>query len=138
MTEGVTAFPVPGHTAGSVLYHIRAGPPAGGIRAGPPAGGIRAGPPAGGIRAGPPAGGGLLFSGDSLAWDPRRRRLTAFRDACWYSWSEQVASLGRFAHSGLAFHRLFCGHGWSHDAPAEVLAASLADLLTRESAPARR
>ena len=36
-----------------------------------------------------------LFTGDSLAWSHRSRRLRAFHDACWYSWSEQTLSLRR-------------------------------------------
>lgn len=83
IVPGVIAFPVPGHTKGSVLYHVD---------------------------------GHLLFSGDSLAWNPRAGELMAFRRACWYSWDAQTESLGRFAASGLTFDRLFCGHGWSHDA----------------------
>ena len=63
--------------------------------------------------------GHLLFSGDSLAWDPPRQRLMAFRRACWYSWDAQTESLARFAASGLTFDRLLCGHGWSHDAPTD-------------------
>lgn len=98
VTPGVTGFPVPGHTRGSVLWHVD---------------------------------GHLLFSGDSLAWDPRRERLTAFRRACWYSWDAQTASLDRFARSGLAFDRLLCGHGWSHDAPADELHDHLVDLVAR-------
>ena len=94
----VIAFPVPGHTRGSVLWLVD---------------------------------GHLLFSGDSLAWSPRRERLVAFRDACWYSWSAQRDSLQRFADSGLRFDRLFCGHGWSHDAPADELHAHLVDLCAR-------
>ena len=38
-----------------------------------------------------------LFTGDSLAWSRRRQDLVAFRDACWYSWSEQTRSLARLA-----------------------------------------
>lgn len=98
VTEGVIGFPVPGHTKGSVLWHID---------------------------------GHLLFSGDSLAWDPDRERLMAFRRACWYSWDAQTASLDRFARSGLRFDRLFCGHGWSHDAPAETFHNHLVDLVAR-------
>lgn len=94
----VIGFPVPGHTRGSVLWHLD---------------------------------GHLLFSGDSLAWDPDREQLTAFRDACWYSWKAQTDSLGRFAGSGLTFSRLFCGHGWSHDAPSDVFRDSLLDLVAR-------
>lgn len=75
--------------------------------------------------------GHLLFSGDSLAWDEHRRRLTAFRDACWYSWSAQAESLARFAASPLRFDRLFCGHGWSHDLDSAAFHAHLLDLVSR-------
>ena len=98
LTPGVVAFPVPGHTRGSVLFLVD---------------------------------GRLLFSGDSLAWDPGRGHLTAFRRACWYSWDAQTASLSRFADSGLRFDRLFCGHGWSHDAPAAEMHNHLAALVAR-------
>lgn len=94
----VVAFPVPGHTRGSVLYLVD---------------------------------GHLLFSGDSLSWNPRRGGLHAFRQACWYSWPEQTASLGRFAGSEFGFDRLFCGHGWSHDAPAEEFERHLDELVAR-------
>lgn len=100
ITGGVVAFPVPGHTKGSVLYHVDSH---------------------------------LLFSGDSLAWNPKRERLTAFRNACWYSWEAQTASLSRFAESGLGFDRLFCGHGWSHDLPAADFARHLVELVERMS-----
>lgn len=73
----------------------------------------------------------LLFSGDSLAWSPTRDRLTAFRGACWYSWDAQTESLARFAESGLVFDQLFCGHGWSHDAPAAWMRGALAGLVAR-------
>lgn len=59
-----------------------------------------------------------------------------FRRACWYSWDAQTDSLDRFARSGLRFDRLFCGHGWSHDAPAEILHDELVDLVARM--PAQR
>jgi glyoxylase-like metal-dependent hydrolase (beta-lactamase superfamily II)/ferredoxin len=75
--------------------------------------------------------GHLLFTGDSLAWNPRVERLTAFRDACWYSWPEQTASLGRLVASGLRFDAVFAGHGWSWRAPADELHASLIALVAR-------
>jgi glyoxylase-like metal-dependent hydrolase (beta-lactamase superfamily II)/ferredoxin len=98
IVPGVVAFPVPGHTKGSVLFHVD---------------------------------GHVLFSGDSLAWDHDRGRLMAFRDACWYSWSEQARSLRRFAESPLRFDRLLCGHGWSHDLPADDFQRHLVDLVER-------
>lgn len=101
VTPGVIGFPVPGHTRGSVLWHVD---------------------------------GHLLFSGDSLSWDPKRERLHAFRGACWYSWEAQTASLRRFAESGLAFDRLFCGHGWSHDLDARAFHDHLVALVARMAA----
>lgn len=98
VTAGVIGFPVPGHTKGSVLWHVD---------------------------------GHLLFSGDSLSWDPRREQLHAFRRACWYSWEAQTASLDRFAGSGLGFDRLLCGHGWSHDLDAGAFHDHLVDLVGR-------
>lgn len=53
-----------------------------------------------------------LFSGDHLAWSPRLRHLYAFRDACWYSWREQMTSMKRLL--GLRFERVLPGHGWRY------------------------
>jgi len=73
----------------------------------------------------------LLFSGDSLARHPREVQLNAFRRACWFSWEAQTGSLARLADSDLRFDRLFCGHGWNHDAPADEMHALLVDLVAR-------
>lgn len=51
----------------------------------------------------------FLFTGDSLYWSRRRRRLSAFRDACWYSWEAQTESLARL--EGQAFEWVLPGHG---------------------------
>jgi len=70
-----------------------------------------------------------LFTGDSLAWSRERRDLLAFRDACWYSWSEQRRSL-----AALAAHRfewVLAGHGGSVHLPAEELHSRLAALVGR-------
>lgn len=74
---------------------------------------------------------GLLFTGDSLSWDPRRGRLTAFRDACWYSWAAQTESLARLAAGSWRFRRLFCGHGWNHDLDEDGFHAHLVELVER-------
>src|SRR5438045_7949029 len=37
----------------------------------------------------------VLFAGDSLAWSVREQDLVAFRDACWYSWTELTESLSK-------------------------------------------
>jgi len=53
-----------------------------------------------------------LFSGDHLAWSPRLGHLYAFYDACWYSWSEQIASMERLREH--RFERVLPGHGWRY------------------------
>jgi glyoxylase-like metal-dependent hydrolase (beta-lactamase superfamily II)/ferredoxin len=58
----------------------------------------------------------FLFTGDHLAWSPRRRELTAFRDACWYSWSEQIRSMERLLD--FRFEWVLPGHGWRYHAPS--------------------
>ena len=56
----------------------------------------------------------FLFTGDHLAWSPRRRALTAFREACWYSWSEQIRSMEKLLD--FRFEWVLPGHGWKHHA----------------------
>ena len=51
----------------------------------------------------------FLFTGDHLAWDESRDRLYAFRNACWYSWSEQTESMQRLLE--YAFEWVLPGHG---------------------------
>jgi glyoxylase-like metal-dependent hydrolase (beta-lactamase superfamily II)/ferredoxin len=74
--------------------------------------------------------GRYLFTGDSLAWSHERQDLTAFRDACWWSWSAQADSLARLA----ARHRfawVLPGHGArAHDDP-EALHHRLIRLVDR-------
>jgi len=70
-----------------------------------------------------------LFTGDSLAWSREREDLVAFRDACWYSWSEQKKSLGRLA--GHRFEWVLAGHGGSVQLPPEEMRSRLAALVER-------
>jgi glyoxylase-like metal-dependent hydrolase (beta-lactamase superfamily II)/ferredoxin len=51
----------------------------------------------------------FLFTGDHLAWDPDEERLIAFRNACWYSWSEQIQSMERLLD--YRFEWVLPGHG---------------------------
>ena len=51
----------------------------------------------------------FLFTGDHLAWSERRGHLYAFRDACWYSWSEQIRSMERLLD--FRFEHVLPGHG---------------------------
>ncbi|HEX8412113.1 MAG TPA: MBL fold metallo-hydrolase [Thermoanaerobaculia bacterium] len=50
-----------------------------------------------------------LFTGDHLAWSPRRGHLYAFRSACWYSWTEQIRSMERLLD--YSFEWVLPGHG---------------------------
>lgn len=68
-----------------------------------------------------------LFTGDHLAWDRRRGRLTAFPEACWYDWAEQVASMRRLV--GLPFAWVLPGHGAPGHLPKPEMAVQLARLL---------
>jgi glyoxylase-like metal-dependent hydrolase (beta-lactamase superfamily II)/ferredoxin len=61
----------------------------------------------------------LLFTGDHLAWSPGRGTLTAFRDACWYSWPVQTESMARLLD--YRFEWVLPGHGRMHGAPAAAM-----------------
>jgi glyoxylase-like metal-dependent hydrolase (beta-lactamase superfamily II) len=54
----------------------------------------------------------FLFTGDHLAWSPNRQTLTAFRSACWYSWSEQIKSMEKLLD--YEFEWVLPGHGRIH------------------------
>jgi len=58
----------------------------------------------------------FLFTGDHLAWSEGRRRLVAFRDACWYSWTEQTRSMQRLLD--YSFEWVLPGHGGRWHAPS--------------------
>jgi glyoxylase-like metal-dependent hydrolase (beta-lactamase superfamily II)/ferredoxin len=61
----------------------------------------------------------VLFTGDHLAWDPDERTLTAFRDACWYSWPEQTRSMESLLQ--YRFEWVLPGHGRiGHGSPEEI------------------
>ncbi len=90
---GLTAHPVPGHTRGHVVYHW--------------------------AEADEP----VLFTGDHLAWSDQAGRLTAFRGACWYDWSEQTRSMRRLLE--LPFSWVLPGHGRRAHLPIDVMQNSL-------------
>jgi glyoxylase-like metal-dependent hydrolase (beta-lactamase superfamily II) len=71
----------------------------------------------------------VLFTGDSLAWSPRDKDLVAFKDACWYSWTELAKSLGDLA--AYRFEWLLPGHGWPVRLPAAEMNARLRALVSR-------
>jgi glyoxylase-like metal-dependent hydrolase (beta-lactamase superfamily II)/ferredoxin len=71
-----------------------------------------------------------LFTGDSLAWSQARADLTAFRDACWWSWPDQLDSLGRLADRH-RFGVVLPGHGARVSADPDDLHRRLVALVER-------
>jgi glyoxylase-like metal-dependent hydrolase (beta-lactamase superfamily II) len=69
----------------------------------------------------------FLFTGDSLYFSRRRGRLSAFRDATWYSWEEQTRSLARLV--GQRFEWVLPGHGNRAHGDAEEWNRQLAALV---------
>lgn len=54
----------------------------------------------------------FLFTGDHLAWSPRKHTLTAFRSVAWYSWPKQTESMANLAQYD--FEWVLPGHGSLH------------------------
>ena len=71
----------------------------------------------------------FLFTGDSLAWSFDSADLTAFRDACWYSWNVLAGSLESLL--ALRFEWVLAGHGASMRLPAEEMRERLRALVLR-------
>jgi glyoxylase-like metal-dependent hydrolase (beta-lactamase superfamily II)/ferredoxin len=65
----------------------------------------------------------FLFTGDHLAWSPKRETLTAFRSACWYSWPEQIKSMEKLRD--YSFEWVLPGHGRIHHDNASNMRAHL-------------
>jgi glyoxylase-like metal-dependent hydrolase (beta-lactamase superfamily II)/ferredoxin len=70
-----------------------------------------------------------LFTGDHLAWDRHAQRLTAFRDYCWHSWSQQQQSLARLLN--YPFEWVLPGHGERVHLPANAMRQQMTDLVAR-------
>ncbi len=70
----------------------------------------------------------FLFTGDHLAYSEKLQHLYAFRDACWYSWAEQVASLAKLTH--YQFSWVLPGHGRRWQAEPAAMQESLEQCLT--------
>jgi glyoxylase-like metal-dependent hydrolase (beta-lactamase superfamily II) len=76
----------------------------------------------------------FLFTGDHLAWSRRREGLVAFRDACWYSWPEQIRSMQKLLD--FPFQWVLPGHGTGHrfatpEAARDALARCVEWMKTR-------
>jgi hypothetical protein len=83
-------------------------------------------------RIGPPprAKGPLVWMGmNQLELDDCDGNLTAFRQACWYSWPEQIESLRRLL--AYSFEWAFAGHDGSGHWPAAEMRTRLATLIER-------
>jgi glyoxylase-like metal-dependent hydrolase (beta-lactamase superfamily II)/ferredoxin len=71
----------------------------------------------------------VLFTGDHLAWSPERETLTAFRDVCWYSWTEQTRSMEKLL--AYRFESVLPGHGRIHLGTAEEMHEHLQRCVAR-------
>ena len=70
-----------------------------------------------------------LFTGDSLAWSFEDEDLIAWRDFCWYSWTEQAKSLARLLD--YSFEWVLAGHGGSKGLPPDEMNRRVRALTTR-------
>jgi glyoxylase-like metal-dependent hydrolase (beta-lactamase superfamily II)/ferredoxin len=70
-----------------------------------------------------------LFTGDTLAWSPERKTLTAFRDVCWYSWAEQTRSMEKLL--GYRFEWVLPGHGRIGHGSDEEMHTHLENCIAR-------
>src|SRR5689334_16984936 len=66
----------------------------------------------------------FMFTGDHLAWSPKRNSLIAFRRACWYSWGEQTRSMEKLLDYD--FEWVLPGHGRMHHDSREQMREQLA------------
>jgi ferredoxin len=69
----------------------------------------------------------FLFSGDHLAWSERLKQLIGFRNACWYSWSEQVKSM--YSLTGYTFEWVLPGHGRRYHADSHTMKQQMQKCL---------
>jgi len=61
----------------------------------------------------------FLFTGDHLAWSDSLQHLIGFRRACWYSWTEQIQSMGKL--TVYSFEWVLPGHGRRYHADRETM-----------------
>jgi glyoxylase-like metal-dependent hydrolase (beta-lactamase superfamily II)/ferredoxin len=69
----------------------------------------------------------FLFTGDHLAWSDSLHHLIGFRNACWYSWKEQIKSMGKLA--GYSFEWVLPGHGRRYHADRETMQSQMQQCL---------
>ncbi|MFB2876520.1 MBL fold metallo-hydrolase [Floridanema aerugineum] len=61
----------------------------------------------------------FLFTGDHLAWSETLNQLYAFREHCWYSWTELIKSMEKLAN--YQFEWVLPGHGRRYHADKETM-----------------
>ncbi|NJM73834.1 MAG: MBL fold metallo-hydrolase [Scytonema sp. RU_4_4] len=61
----------------------------------------------------------FLFTGDHLAWSDSLKQLIAFREYCFYSWSEQMKSMRELTN--YSFEWVLPGHGRRYHADVETM-----------------
>ena len=71
----------------------------------------------------------FLFTGDHLAWGREQNCLTAYRDYCWDSWSEQTRSMAKLLN--FRFEWILPGHGQRVHLPPDKMHRELVDLVRR-------
>jgi glyoxylase-like metal-dependent hydrolase (beta-lactamase superfamily II)/ferredoxin len=65
----------------------------------------------------------ILFTGDHLAWSRQQNHLVGFREACWYSWPEQIQSMEKLTQ--YEFEWVLPGHGRRYHADKITMQKSL-------------
>lgn len=71
--------------------------------------------------------GGILFTGDHLAFDDATGHLEAWPDVCWHDWGEQTRSMRRLLD--WRFEWVLPGHGRRAHMPAERMREELQRLV---------
>jgi glyoxylase-like metal-dependent hydrolase (beta-lactamase superfamily II) len=70
----------------------------------------------------------FLFTGDHLAWSPRRQTLTAFPSVAWYSWAKQTESMASLTQYD--FEWVLPGHGSIHHDTKQNMRYHLQSCIT--------
>ncbi len=69
----------------------------------------------------------FLFTGDHLAWSDQYHQLIAFRNACWYSWSELTKSMAKLTN--YSFEWVLPGHGRRYHTDSETMQQQLQQCI---------
>lgn len=70
----------------------------------------------------------FLFTGDHLAWSAHLQNLAAFRQHCWYSWSEQITSMKKLTN--YKFQWVLPGHGRRYYADEATMQTQLNQCIS--------